>query len=85
MKNFGEEHRIMNRPRRSLVGSFHGEQILLATPFLKWYLEHGLEVTKIYQVIEYTPVPCFKPFGEAVSDARRAGDVARTRQSLQTR
>ena len=75
MKNFGEEHGIMNRPRRSLIDSFHGEQILLATPLLKWYLEHGLEVTKIYQVIEYTPVPCFKPFREAVSDARRAGDV----------
>ena len=75
MKNFGEEHGIMNRPRRSLISSFHGEQILLATPLLKWYLEHDLEVTKIYQVIEYTPVPCFKPFREAVSDARRAGDV----------
>ena len=75
MKNFGEEHGIMNRPRRSLIGSFYGEQILLATPLLKRYLDHGLEVTKIYQVIEYTPVPCFKPFGEAVSDAQRAGDV----------
>ena len=75
MKNFREEHGIMNRPRRNLIGSFHGEQILLATPLLKWYLDHGLEVTKIYQVIEYTLVPCFKPFGKAVSDARRAGDV----------
>ena len=26
-------------------------------------------------MIEYTPVPCFKPFGEAVSDTRLAGDV----------
>ena len=34
-----------------------------------------MEVTHIYQVVEYTPVPCFQPFGEAVSDARRAGDV----------
>ena len=75
MKNFGEEHGIMNRPRHSLIGSFYGEQILLATPLLKWYLDHGLEVTKIYQVIDYTPVLCFKPFGEALSDARRAGDV----------
>ena len=51
-----------------------GEKILLATPLLKWYLEHGLEVTHVYQVIEYTPKPCLKPFGEAVSNARRAGD-----------
>ena len=49
-----------------------GEKILLATPLLKCYLEHGLEVTK---VIEFTPEPCFKPFGDAVLDARRAGDA----------
>lgn len=48
---------------------------MLAIPLIKWYLEHGLEVTRIYQAVEYTPVPCFQPFGEAVSDARRAGDV----------
>ncbi|CAH3180046.1 unnamed protein product, partial [Porites lobata] len=75
MKAFAEEHNIMAQPRRSLIGSMKGEKILLATPLLKWYLEHGLEVTKVYQVVEFTPEPCFKPFGDAVSDARRAGDA----------
>ena len=75
MQAFAEEQKIMSRPRRSLIGSYFGEKILLATPLIKWYLDHGLEVTHIYQVVEYTPEPCFKPFGEAVSDARRAGDV----------
>ena len=45
----------MSRPRRSLIGSMACEKILLATPLLKWYLEHGLEVTRVYQVIEYAP------------------------------
>ena len=75
MQTFAEEENIMSQPRRSLVGSYFGEKTLLASPLIKWYLEHGLEVTHIYQVVEYTPVPCFQPFGEAVSDARRAGDV----------
>ena len=75
MQAFAEEQKIVSRPRRSLIGSYFDEKILLATPLLKWYLEHGLEVTHIYQVVEYTPIPCFRPFGEAVSDARRAGDV----------
>ena len=74
MKANAEEHNIMTQPRRSLIGSMKGDKILLATPLLKWYLEHGLEVTKVYQVVEFTPEPCFKPFGDAVSDARRAGD-----------
>ena len=65
----------MPKPRRSLIGSFSGDKILLITPLLKWYLAHGLEVTKIYQVIEYTPERCFQPFGEAESEARRAGDA----------
>ena len=65
----------MAQPRRSLIGSFFGTKILLATPLVQWYLEHGLVITRIYQVIEYTPVACFKPFGEAVSNARRAGDA----------
>ena len=75
MKAYAEENDIMSRPRRSLIGSMVGEKILLATPLLKWYLEHGLEVTRVYQVIEYPPKPCFKPFGDAVSNARRAGDA----------
>ncbi|KXJ10780.1 hypothetical protein AC249_AIPGENE21810, partial [Exaiptasia diaphana] len=74
MREFAEEE-DMPRPRRSLIGSYFGKKILLATPILKWYLEHGLVVTHIYQVVEYTPKGCFKPFGEAVSDARRAGDA----------
>ena len=74
MKSFAEENDLMPQPRRSLIGSLHGEKILLATPLLKWYLQHGLHVTKIYQVVEFTPKAVFKPFGDAVSDARRAGD-----------
>ena len=75
MRTYAEENDVMKQPRRSLIGSMFGEKILLATPLLKWYLEHGLEVTRVYEVLEYTPNPCFKPFGDAVSDARRAGDV----------
>ena len=75
MQTFAEEENIMSQPRRRLIGSCFGEKSFLPSPLIKWYLKHGLEVTHIYQVVEYTPVPCFQPFGEAVSDARRAGDV----------
>ncbi len=29
------------------VGSYRGDRILLATPLLDWYLEHGFEVTSV--------------------------------------
>ena len=52
-----------------------GQKILIISLLLKWYVQHGLKVTKIHQVVEYTPAICFQKFGEQVSDARRAGDV----------
>ena len=75
MRNYAEEHDILSTPRRMLVGSFHGDKILLATPLLRWYLAHGLVVDRVYQIVEYEPKPCFRRFGESVSAARRAGDA----------
>ena len=46
-----DEHNIMTTPQRMLVGSYCGDKILLATPLLRWYLDHGLEVLHVYQVI----------------------------------
>ena len=34
-----------------------------------------LKVTKIHQMVEYTPPTCFQKFGDNISDARRAGDI----------
>ena len=75
MRQYAEEHNIMSTPRRMLVGSYRGEKILLTTPLLRWYLAHGLVVDRVYQIVEYSPKPCFQHFGESVSTARRNGDV----------
>ena len=75
MRQYAEEHDIMSMPRRMLVGSYRGEKILLTTPLLRWYLAHGLVVDRVYQIVEYSPKPCFQHFGESVSTARRNGDV----------
>ena len=75
MRQYAEEHDIMSTPRRMLVGSFHGIKLLLATPLLRWYIAHGLVVDRVYQIVEYSPKPCFQNFGDSVSAARRAGDA----------
>ena len=74
MQQYAEEHDIMSTPRRMLVGSYRGDKILLTTPLLRWYIAHGLVVDRVYQIVEYSPNPCFQRFGESVSAARRAGD-----------
>ena len=56
-----------------LIGSVFGNKILLITPLLKWYLEHGLVVTKVHQLVQFQPKRCFKRFADQVSNDRRAG------------
>lgn len=51
------------------------EKMLLGTPLLKWYLDHGLKVTRIYQVVEFNAQACFKKFVNDVTEARRMGDA----------
>jgi hypothetical protein len=48
----------------------YGENIMVISPLLKWYVEHGLKVTQIHQVEEYTPAACFQKFGDTISEAR---------------
>ena len=75
MRQYAVDHDIMSTPRRMLVGSYRGDKILLTTPLLQWYLAHGLVVDRVYQIVEYSPKPCFQNFGDSVSAARRAGDA----------
>ena len=69
------EYHLSDSPRRLLVGGMKARQILLATPLLQWYLNQGLVVTKIFQVIEFQAKRCFQEFVREVSDARRQGDI----------
>ena len=46
------------------------KKFLLLMSLLKWYLDHGLHMTKIYRVIEFSPQNCFRDFRECVSESR---------------
>jgi hypothetical protein len=69
------ENKLSTKPRRLLVGGMKAEKILLASPLLQWYVDHGLLITRIYTVIEFTPAKCFESFVQYVTATRRAGDV----------
>ena len=55
MKTYAEERGIMKQKSKFLIGSMFGQKIMVISPLLKWYVQHGLKVTKIHQVVEYTP------------------------------
>ena len=49
-------------------------QKCFSTPLLKWYLNHGLVITQIYNVIEFIPDAAFNSFMTQVAQARLDGD-----------
>lgn len=60
MQDHAKRFNLSEKPRRLLVGGMRARQLLIATPLLKWYINHGLEITKIYQTVEYTPKDVLK-------------------------
>jgi hypothetical protein len=75
MQNFVIANRLSQKPRRSLIGSMFGNNIMLTTPLLRWYIEHGLQVTDVYEVVEYIPKKVFRvlPIALAMRDVKEIG------------
>ena len=74
--------RKMIKNNKKLLGVMKAEKILIYSPLLKWYLNHGLQVTKIQRYISYTSGRPFKWFPEEVSSARRAADNDKNKKQL---
>ncbi|XP_048238897.1 uncharacterized protein LOC124129020 [Haliotis rufescens] len=74
MQGYIRENDLSTKPRRMLVGGLKARKILIATPLLQWYLQHGMVVDRVYQVVEYTPNACFQQFVRDVCSARREAD-----------
>jgi hypothetical protein len=78
MRNVCQKLGEFKSSRRSLIGSYYGEQIMLATPLIQWYCDHGLLVDNITSFVRYDPIPCFRNFTEEVANARRKADIDQT-------
>jgi hypothetical protein len=71
MKDFIEENSISTKPRRQLVGALEGKKMMIHTDLLKYYIDLGISVTHIYQVVEYRSCRVFKPFSDLIMKYRR--------------
>jgi hypothetical protein len=67
---------------RKLLGVLEADEILLYTPLLRWYIEHGLVVDAVYTTIEYDAKKIFVWFVEEVTKARRMGDESKAQALL---
>ena len=59
---------------KELLGVMKAKRILLYAPLIEWYLQHGLSLTVVHQLIEYEPGMPFSWFPEEVANARREVD-----------
>ncbi|GMF27809.1 unnamed protein product [Phytophthora fragariaefolia] len=83
MFEYNEERKQSRaKPARKLIGSYFGEETLIYTPLLKWYIAHGLKITKTYSFIKASPHKAFAPFMDAVSNARREGDADKSKTMI---
>ena len=74
MQEYAKQHNITDFPRRLLIGSYFGKKIGLTTPLLKWYLEHGLVITRICTTVEHIPNAAFSSFMTQIAQCRLEGD-----------
>ena len=69
-----ETSREENKNARKLLGMMKAEKILLYTPLLKWYIEHGLKLTAYHKFLKYKAGRPFDWFPEEVAQALREAD-----------
>ena len=58
--------------QRTLIQTYHGDDLLLMTPLVQFYLENGLQISNISTFIQYLPGRGLAPFVEKVVSMRVA-------------
>lgn len=74
MRQYAAENGI-KFPKKFLGSSYFVDKQLISTPLLRWYLNHGMIVTHVFQAAEWHPKACFVDFRDRVIEERRKGDV----------
>ena len=66
--------------QKKVLGALSADKILLYAPLLKWYVEHGLEITAVYRTINYQPRTIFRWFVDQITAARHMADPAQDKE-----
>lgn len=74
MQNYILKNNLSTKTRRALVSGLSAKKIFLTSDLIKWYLNHGLVISKIYQLVEFTPSNCLQDYVNKITTARRSAD-----------
>ena len=75
MDYLAKSNRVATPDQKKLLEVLKAKKVLLYTPLLKWYYEHGLEITAVHRTIDYIPRKIFSWFMQEVANMRRKGVV----------
>ncbi len=71
MQDLARQRGLSEKPRPLLIAGLRAERILLATPLLRWYMRNGLQITRMYEVVECRRERPFHEFIWELADVRR--------------
>jgi hypothetical protein len=74
MREFCEVHQLLERPRRTLISSYKHDDMMIATPLLKWLLERDVVVLHIFEAFQFKSYACHADFIRAQTEIRRMAD-----------
>ena len=76
MKDYlAKSNRAFLPDQKKLLGVLQTKKVHMYTPLLKWYFEHGLQITAVHRTIDYIPQKIFNWFVQEVANKQRQGEV----------
>ena len=74
-RNLAVKHKILERPVSTVVGAKSATSLLVISDQVKFWLELGtVDITHVYQIIEYQPRKCLAKCIDNLTHLRREGD-----------
>ena len=82
MKDYTDRTGRKRGEGKKLVGALSAQKLLLCASLMQWYVKHGAEITAVHRTIDYQATKALKWFVDEVTDARRTGDVDKSKALL---
>ena len=79
MEKVAEQHDLLKKPKKYLISSYFGKEILINTEMAEFYLNLGLKINRIYEFIQFHPQKCFETLANETVNTRREADLDKSK------
>ena len=79
MQKVAEQHDSLKKPKKYLISSSFGKEILINMEMAELYLNLGLKIIRIYEFIQFHPEKCFETLANKIVNSRREADLDKSK------